>query len=172
MSILPFKLLMTSSISHSEIPNMKKILLTFMSVLILVPAVMFAQAPPLDYSGFVKCDGVVVGKNSDGTPQPGVASKPGEEKRQEVCDFALLMETVIKAINWLFIITIPIVTVLFAYSGVLYMSGREANLKKAREIFTTVAIGFIIMITAWIAVRTAVEWFVDDDFTGATTFVK
>jgi hypothetical protein len=112
-------------------------------------------APPLDYSGFVKCDGVV---------------KKGEASRNVVCDFAALITTAIKAIQWLFYITMPLVAALLAYGGYLYMTGTPNNLGLAKKIFTAVGIGFIIMITAWVAVSQFVSWFVKPD-SGATTFI-
>ncbi len=115
-----------------------------------------STAPPkLDYSGFVKCDGVVNKK---------------EPYRNVPCDFTQLIKTVNSAINWIFIISIPVATVLFAYAGLLYITGKPGNLTKANKIFTSVGIGFIIMITAWFVVRTAVDWFVKSD-SGATTFL-
>lgn len=132
-----------------------------LGTLFLNPAVTLAQSttpPPLDYSGFVKCDGVV---------KTGKDAEPG---RTQVCNFAALMNTIVKAINWLFIISIPVATVLFAYAGLLYMTGTPGNRTKANGIFTSVGIGFIIMITAWIGVRTAVGWFVEPD-SSATIFL-
>lgn len=152
---------------------MKKILFTSFLVLSLMsigaPAVL-AQAPKLDYSGFVKCDGVVAGKKSDGTPIKGSTPKAGEEERQTVCNFAALIETVIKTINWMFIISIPVATALFAYAGALYMTAVPGKMGQAKKIFVSVGIGFIIMISAWVAVRTLVGWFAKET-SGANTFL-
>lgn len=112
-------------------------------------------APPLDYSGFVKCDGV---------------KKVGEPGRQTECNFIRLMETVIKTINWMFYIAIPLATLILAYGGFLYMTGDPGKIKDARKMFGAVAVGFIIMVSAWILIRTAVNWIVEDPT--ATTFIK
>lgn len=114
-------------------------------------------APKLDYSGFVKCDGIV--------------TSVGEPDRQKECDFAALIDTINKLINWLFIISIPIATVLFAWAGLLYLTGSEKNIGKAKSIFTSVGIGFIIMIVAWLAVYTVVNWLVKPNF-GATSLIE
>jgi hypothetical protein len=151
---------------------MKKVLYTFLLVMTLAsPAATFGAtansggtsastptntAPPLDYSGFVKCDGVLRDKNQE----------PG---RQTKCDFAALMDTVVKAINWLFYISIPFAVAMTAYAGVLFMTGVPANISKAKGVFGTMVIGFIIMATAWFAVRQFVEWLVSDP--AATTFL-
>jgi hypothetical protein len=140
---------------------MKKILLPIFILGILAlgapQANLLAQegAPKLDYSGFVKCDGVV---------------NPNEPDRKRECDLAALMDTIIKVVNFLFYISIPIAIALFAYAGLLYMTGREKHITAARGIFTSVAIGFIIMITAWFVVRQVVAWFVKEP--AATFFVK
>jgi hypothetical protein len=147
-------------IFHFSINNMKKVLpslFIFIAALTLVtPTVkVFAATPALDYSGFVKCDGEV---------------KVEEQGRKTKCDFAALLKTVISLVNWLFYISIPIAVVLFAWGGVLYMTGKPDNMGKARNIFAAVVVGFIIMITAWFLVRQVVSWFVDDP--AATTFVQ
>ncbi len=136
---------------------MKKYLITLTIFLsLIVPVFSFAQnAQPvkLDYSGLVKCDGVVA-KDINGNPL--------EKDRQQVCDFNALMNMVKSTINWLFFITVPIVTVLMAYAGLLYMTGTSGNISTAKKIFPSVAKGFIIMLVAWISVITVVNWFVTE----------
>jgi large-conductance mechanosensitive channel len=68
-------------------------------------------------------------------------------------------------------ISIPLATALFAYAGFLYISGEQDKIKQAKNIFINVAIGFIIMITAWFVVVTVVNWVVDSK-TGATSLIK
>ncbi len=120
-----------------------------------VKAIDQAQHPQLNYSGFVKCDGVV---------------KKDEPGRTTECNFAALVGTINSLINWVFVISIPIATVLFAYAGLLYITGIPGKISQAHAIFKSVGIGFIIMITAWFAVRTVVGWFVEPG-SGATTFL-
>lgn len=127
-----------------------------------IPAASFAQGTeqvPLDYSGLVKCDGVL-------------ASSTAEPSRQKVCNFKALMETVKSLINTLFFITVPLATVLFAYAGFLYLTGSQKNIGTAKSIFSSVAKGFIIMLIAWFAVVTVVNWFLDNAFKGTVdTFI-
>jgi hypothetical protein len=171
MSLGPSRMHMKSSTLSFREHNMKKILATiFILAIFVTPTVTFAVntadspdadylneqdgAPKLDYSGFVKCDGVV---------------KPSESGRQVTCTFGALIDTIIKAINWMFVISVPLAVALFAYAGLLYMTGQEGKIKEAKAIFSSVAIGFIIMLTAWFAVRQVVSWFVKD--ATATTFL-
>lgn len=140
---------------------MKKTLtISLLTLAFLVPgAFLSAQtekaSPALDYSGFVNCDGV---------------KTPSEKGRQNKCDFKALIDLVQKMINWLFYISIPIATVLFAYAGLLYLSGKESNINKAKAIFLAVVIGFIIMLVAWFAVSTILKWFASPD-SGATSLI-
>ena len=101
----------------------------------------------LNYSGLVKCDGVL---------------DPNEQDRQIKCDFAALMSMVKSTINWLFLITIPILVLLLSYGGLLYMSGNKKNIDTAKSIFQSAAKGFIIMLVAWVSVVTVVNWFITD----------
>jgi hypothetical protein len=159
---------------------MKKTLHISIALLILIPStVLFvvpaqtaraADTPKLDYSGFVKCDGVVK-KQYDAKGKATGKVDPAESDRDRVCDFAALMDTALGLVTWMFRISVAAATVLFAYAGVLYMSGKEKNISTAKAIFTSVAVGFIIMLVAWISVKTFVDWFVDKD-SGATTFIQ
>src|SRR5688572_11484736 len=100
---------------------MKKILILIMfaAFLVSVTPVMAQSAPKLDYSGFVDCDGV---------------PKKDEPDRQRKCDFAALMGTVTKMINWMFYIAIPAAGVLFAYAGLLYIRGTSNSRSTANKI--------------------------------------
>jgi hypothetical protein len=103
-----------------------------------------------NYSGLVKCSGVVA-TDSSGQPLPG----------EVPCDFNYFIITVANLINWGFYIALPIAVVLFAYAGILYISGVESNIKKAKAIFLNVGIGFIIMLVAFTAVHTLLGWLVN-----------
>lgn len=142
---------------------MKKYILLFL----LIPNLIFAQgtvggniqtqdADKLHYSGLVQCDGVIT---------------PGETYRKNVCDFNDLLGTVKFIINWIFIISIPLATALFAYAGILYLTGTQGNIGTAKDIFSSVAKGFIIMLIAWFAVVTVVNWFVEKN-SGADIFIN
>ena len=120
-----------------------------------------APGNQIGYDGLVDCDGVVEKDSTKPNYEPG---------RQRICDFNALMRTISKIINWLFIISIPVATALFAYAGLLYMKGTSADRTKANSIFTSVGIGFIIMLTAWFGVKTVVDWFVEEN-SGATSLI-
>ncbi len=95
-----------------------------------------AQAPgkPL-----VQCEGFLL------------PAEQGTDKK--TCNFAELINTVKYLINWMIIVATPIVTVLFAYAGFLFMSAKEKNISHAREIFAKVGIGYFFMLAAWLIVK-------------------
>lgn len=128
----------------------KKQLIFFLAILILfssaftfVSAQTTTPTTGLDYSGWVKCDGVVTS---------------GEKDRQVPCTFINLMAMVKALVNWLFGISIPIIVGLLAYSGFLHMTGTEANIKKSYSIMQQAIIGFIVMLMAWFIVTTILKW--------------
>ena len=117
-----------------------------------IPTFAFAANVPDNYSGLVKCSGVKVNAN------------------EVECNFQTLISSIGSIINWLFFISVPIAVALFAYAGILHMSGKSDNKDKAKDIFKNVAIGFILMLIAFVVVQTLVGWVVDPSF-GATTFL-
>ena len=128
-------------------------------IIFLFPIFVSAQNdPPKRYSegGFslVQCD--------------GVTTAPGEVK----CNFAQLVNMANYLIKWLFYITVPIIVALFAYSGFLHMTGKQANIDQSKKILFSVLKGFIIMLIAWFLVSTLLKWLVNPDFKGADTLIN
>ncbi len=115
------------------------------------------EASHAAYGGLVICDGVA-----------------DPAKGEVTCDFNYLIKTIVNLFNWFFIMTIPIAVGLFAYAGILYITGVEGNIKKAKKIFQNVGIGFIIMLVAFTVVHTVLSWVVSDQFglDSATALLK
>jgi hypothetical protein len=136
-----------------------KILFFTVLVVLLFPLKSVFSATNTDKTfgyGLVQCDGVL---------------NPNEPHRQQKCNFAYLVNSINYIIYRMIAISIPLATALFAYAGFLYISGEQDKIKQAKNIFINVAIGFIIMITAWFVVVTVVNWVVDSK-TGATSLIK
>jgi hypothetical protein len=110
-----------------------------------------AAATPDNYKGLVICTGVLKKDAQGNTIQNGEVE----------CDFNYFIKTIANLINWGFYISIPIVVVLFSWAGLLYISGVENNISRAKGIFLNAMIGFIIMLIAFTAVHTLVGWLVD-----------
>ena len=120
----------------------------FVGTMVAAPFTLaYAASKPDTYTGLVKCSGVLVDKN-----------------KEVQCNFSTLISGISSIINWMFAISVPLAVALFAYAGIKYMSGKEDNIKSAKEIFKNVAIGFILMLVAYTLVHTLVSWVVDPTF--------
>lgn len=144
--------------------SMKKIInslfLTFVLVTFLLPIFASAQTdPPKRYSqgGFslVQCDGV-----ADTT------------KGEIACNFSTLISMANFIIKWLFYIAVPIIVALFAYSGFLFMTGKQADREQSKKMLWAVLKGFAIMLVAWFLVKTLLDWLVAPSFKGADTLIN
>ncbi len=139
------------------INKLSKTLLIILIAFSFVPTISHSAEIKLDYSGWVQCDGVVT---------------PGEEGRTVPCNFANLVNMVGFLINWLFVISIPVIVGLLAYSGFLYMTGTQENIKKAKAVMTNAVVGFIIMLMAWFIVTTLLKWLLNPNFSGVDAIIQ
>ena len=98
----------------------------------LFPILVFAQ------EGLIPCDGVNV-----------------------KCGFPQLVQLANNVINFLVIVSIPLTVISFIYAGFLYLTsgGNEGKIKQAHSIFWKVLWGFIIILTAWLAVSLIINAF-------------
>lgn len=83
---------------------------------------------------------------------------PNAPSGYKVCNFASLMEQIQVFINVLIIVGVVATFISFLYAGYLYLTGSEGNIKKAKNIFSKVGIGFIIMLSAWFIVYQILNW--------------
>lgn len=129
---------------------MKKILVV--SFFLLIPALSFAQTSNTtsNTSLVYNCDGAATSTDSSGTPP---------------CDFTAFINTGTHLIEWMFYVAIPVMVALLAYAGILYMTGVEKNISKAKGMFLKVAGGFTIMLIAYVVVNTFVGWVGNNSFT-------
>ena len=141
------------------------ILFVFLISISVIPVISYAvTASPtstpvvLDYSGLVKCDGVVA---TDGS----------EPNRKVTCNYANLINMVNTTINWVFALSVPVVVGLLAYAGFLYMTGVEAKITQARKMMLNAVVGFAIALCAWFMVSTALKWLVNPNFQGADSII-
>lgn len=109
----------------------RKIAAIGLSVLIvLLPVVIFAQAPEDPPAGVIPCSGAD-------------------------CDFNDLTTLVNKVIDFLLVtVAFPISAALFAYAGFLYLTaaGDEGQVKKAHGVFLNVFWGLIFALAAWLII--------------------
>lgn len=74
------------------------------------------------------------------------------------CDWQSFIQLINNLITWLIGVSTVIATLLFMYAGFLYLTarGNQSQAERATGIFTNVAIGFGIILIAWLIVSTIV----------------
>ena len=79
------------------------------------------------------------------------------------CNFNHLLTLINNAMRFLIYISIPITAGLYIWAGLLYTTASDDSNKttKAKEIFKTTTIGFLIMLSAWVIVYTLVVGLTD-----------
>jgi hypothetical protein len=73
------------------------------------------------------------------------------------CDFDMLLELVNKFISYLLVyLATPIFALIIIYVAWLYLSdmGSSENIKKAKTILKNAVIGYVIILSAWLIVKT------------------
>lgn len=118
---------------------MKKLLLVVVLCFGFIPVLALAQSP------LVPCDGVTV-----------------------QCNFSKLLILATNILNFLLIVSFPLAAIGFAWAGFLFLSsaGSESQVSKAKGIFTKILIGFLIILSAWLIVRTVTNVLLDpQDYT-------
>jgi hypothetical protein len=81
---------------------------------------------------------------------------------EEECDFEKLLLAVNKIIQFIvFVIGIPIVTLIFAYAGFLMVTsgGNPSKKDEAKSLIGNAVVGLIVLLGAWIIVRTVLVVF-------------
>lgn len=134
-----------------------------MSVALFAPVMLFAQTPAGPYTGLVQCDGVVL---------------PTDENAalRKKCSFVELINQIQFLINWGITFLLLVTTALFAYTGIMYMyagfTGSVSEAESAKKKFTNIFWGIIIVLFAWLVVRTALNWLIDPAFGGLDLLAK
>lgn len=85
-----------------------------------------------------------------------------------LCQFGVLVQNVI---NFLLGMSIPIAAGLFAYAGILYFTSgtNPGNVAKAKRVFRSVFIGFLIAISGWTMVHAVLNFFLSPAFLGGVS---
>ena len=88
------------------------------------------------------------------------------------CGFTALLQLAKNIINFIIFISIPVAAGLFTWAGYLYVSaaGNPGQVTKAHGIFQKVAIGLIIILSAWLVVQLLVTTFFNPE-SGAGNFL-
>lgn len=73
-----------------------------------------------------------------------------------MCNFTDLMSMINRIINYIFVLVLPIAAIIFAYAGYLYIvsAGDPQKRTAAKNAMTKLVIGIVIIMMAWILVKT------------------
>jgi len=84
----------------------------------------------------------------------------------EGCGWPQLMELAQNIMTFLIAISIPLASIAFAWAGFLYITARgsQSAIDKAHSIFGKVAIGFIVVLTAWLIVWLITSSLLEEDY--------
>jgi hypothetical protein len=106
------------------------------------------------------CDGPTIPPN-----QPEVLAKAQADLDHTyvACDFNAVILLVQHLINIMLVVGVLAAIVMFAYAGLLFISGQKPKIDKARSIFPKVFVGFIIMLSAWFIVFQILSWLTDNN---------
>ena len=82
----------------------------------------------------------------------------GKDKKGKICGFKDAIALVDRIIQYIFILVIPITAIMFAYAGFIYLTsgGNTEKLKIAKKIMLNVLIGIVVIMAAWLIVKTVV----------------
>ncbi|MFT6829519.1 MAG: hypothetical protein ACJAV6_000349 [Candidatus Paceibacteria bacterium] len=82
----------------------------------------------------------------------------GKNGNGRMCGFSDVILLIARVIEYIFVLIIPIAAIVFAYAGFLYLtSGGDPGKKTAaKKAMTNVIIGIVIVMSAWLVVRTIV----------------
>ena len=83
----------------------------------------------------------------------------------KMCEFADLFTVINRIIEWIIIISASVAAIMFAYAGFLYLTaaGNTGQISKAHGIFKNVAVGFVIILIAWLFIQALLKTLGVDD---------
>ena len=126
-----------------------------------------ASDPTQSAFRIVVCDGPATPSANQPVQEYDNQGKPSGTHPYVACDFNGAMLTVQHLINVFLVLGVFAAIILCTYAGFLLMTGREADRKKAKEIFPKIGIGFLVMLAAWFIVFQILNW-----LTGNPMFTK
>lgn len=95
----------------------------------------------------------------------GDFGNPENPTADHECTFTDVVVLAKNLVNFAFYLSVPAVILLLSYAGYLYMTsaGDEGKVGQAHTIFTNVAIGFCIILAAWLIVSTVLRAVLDQN---------
>jgi hypothetical protein len=80
----------------------------------------------------------------------------GKDGKGRICGFSDFITLIQRVIEYIFILVLPIMAIVFAYAGYLFLTsgGSETKRTAAKKAMTSALIGVIIIMAAWLLVKT------------------
>ncbi len=90
------------------------------------------------------------------------------------CNFCYLAKLIQNVVNFLVMVTIPISVAMFAWAGIMFFTatGNPKKIARAKGIFSSVFIGFIITIAGWLVVQIVLQTITNGGFYSANNWVN
>jgi Type IV secretion system pilin len=82
------------------------------------------------------------------------------------CSFGDVIQLIQNLIDLMFYLSVPLVAITLAYAGYEYLTamGNTGQVAKARKMFTSVGLGFVFMLSAWLVVKFIEDNVLSSDF--------
>jgi hypothetical protein len=129
------------------------ILLLLLALVALLVVPVFAEAQ--GWKGLVPCGKEI--HPPDATEQRDGKTVNVGGTIKDKCNFKAFMALINNVLRFiLFAMVVPIAAIMFAYAGALmvFSGGSTERVGQARRIFSSVALGLIIAVVAWLVIRT------------------
>ena len=123
-----------------------------------LPLIALAQA-----SGLVPCGNNALGDYVSNTANYMAATS---------CNFCNLAQLVQNIVNFLIMVSIPISVAMFAWAGIIMFTnaGNPKKITRAKSIFSSVFIGFIIAVSGWLVVQVILQTITNSQFYNAASW--
>ncbi|MFM2357377.1 MAG: Type secretion system pilin [Candidatus Parcubacteria bacterium] len=124
--------------------NFRKILITICTLILIITPFLVSAEPLFDPN-----KGLVGGVCNNGQ-----------------CGFNDIVGLINRLVKFVFYVSVPIAALLFAYAGFLFLTAgpNAGQADRAKGIFTNVAVGFIIILSAYLIVYTVTNAIIEDGF--------
>ncbi len=86
------------------------------------------------------------------------------------CNFTKAVEMINTLISYMIVVAMPISAIAFAYAGWLYLSAVDnpGQVTKAKHVFISVGIGFILILSGWLIFKLIATEFLDLKYKDST----
>ncbi|MDO8522487.1 MAG: hypothetical protein Q7S08_04395 [bacterium] len=118
-----------------------------LAIIVIAPTLVFGAVP----GPIVNCSGALPGTTVDGKTQAACT----------VCDIAKTAQNVL---NTAIYIAVFLSAILFAYAGIIYVTNiaNHGEITKAKNIFSNVLIGLVIILASWLVIDTLMKILVNE----------